>query len=141
MNTKEDWSVHEAIAVSFRAFSRRYGEDLLWSAFGMLTRDRRKAIREHALLEKDINDFIQYPIDSEGKSLREFMATAKADEHGLLMLRHMGIRWWLARDDLLSLPPQTRVPRVYCEGFTKHVSLQLLDQMLWRGAAPDTTCS
>ncbi|BBK14289.1 MULTISPECIES: hypothetical protein [Klebsiella] len=141
MSTKEDWSVHEAISVSFRAFSRRYGEDLLWSAFGMLTRDRRKALREHACLEQDINSFIKYPISSEGRALREFMAKAKDDEYGLLMLRHMGIRWWLARDDLLSLPPQTRVPRVYSEGFTNHVSLQLLDQMLWRGAAPDTTCN
>ncbi len=141
MGTKEDWSVHEAIAVSFRAFSRRYGEDLLWSAFGMLTRNRRETLKEHVRLEKDINDFIQYPISSEGKALREFMTTAKADEYGLQMLRHMGIRWWLARDDLLSFPPQARVPRVYCEGFTDHVSLQLLDQMLWRGAAPDTTCN
>lgn len=136
----EDWSIHEAIAVSFDTFARRFGADLLWAAFQALTGDRETTLAEHVEWEKDIDKFIQYPLSMSGANLLVWMTNARADDYSTRMLCHMGIRWWLARDDLLSRPPKSRVPCVYTEGLSNHVNLQLLNQMLYRGRAPYTTC-
>lgn len=134
------WSVHEAIAVSFDEFSRRYGADLLWKAFQSLTRNHDAILREHTKLEADIGKFTQFALYIDEAKLDGWVSETRHDDYGIKMLHHMGIRWWLSRDDLMTRPPQTRVPCVYTEGMSGHVSLQLLRQMLYRGRAPYTTC-
>lgn len=75
-----------------------------------------------------------------GSGLDLWVAKARSDPDQAELLTLIGVRWLLARDDLLTRPAQSRVPCSYSEGLTDHVSLQLLSQMLYRGRAPYTTC-
>jgi len=140
MEERENWSIHEAVAVSHAVFVRRFGEDVLWMAFNALTSQRDATLAEHARLERDIDKYLQYTLHSEGGALAPWLTGARDDPETVNLLLHIGVRWWLARDDLLSRPARSRVPCVYAQGLKEHVSLQLLAQMLYRGRAPYTTC-
>lgn len=137
----DSWSIHEAIAVAFTEFSERFGEDVLWRAFAELTQHRETIMAQQAELGGELDSYLQYPLNKFGSELDLWMAKARADDEQAWLLVHAGVRWWLARDDLLSRPAQSRVPCSYAEGETVHVNLQLLKQMLYRGAAPYTTCN
>ncbi|ADU99804.1 hypothetical protein [Alicycliphilus denitrificans] len=137
----ESWSIHEAIAVSFNAFGERFGEDVLWLAFAELARERDATLDELGGAERDINQYLMQVLNKKGSELDLWISSARADGAQALTLLQIGVRWWLARDDLLSRPAQSRVPCQHAEGETDHVSLQLLKQMLYRGAAPYTTCN
>jgi hypothetical protein len=133
------WSIEEALAVSYDAFVARLGADLLWRAFEAMTRHPQEFLAEHRRLKKDIDKYLGWPLRLEGLELAEWMANARRRDGCPSLLTHIGARWWRAREALLVLPPGTRVPCVYSEGSQDHVSRQLLAQMLYRGAAPDTT--
>lgn len=137
----ESWSIHEAIAVSFNAFGERFGEDVLWLAFAELAREREATIDELAGAEAEINQYLMQALNKKGSALDLWISTARADGEQALTLLQIGVRWWLARDDLLSRPAQSRVPCRHAQDETDHVNLQLLKQMLYRGAAPYTTCN
>jgi len=139
-DTPDSWSIHEALAVAYGAFTERFGATILWQAFVALTRDRDATLAEQERLEADIDSFIKYPLGMKGSKLDVWVASALADPEVALLVLHMGVRWWRARDDLLTRPAASRVPCVYEEGGLEHVSLQLLRQMLYRGRAPYTTC-
>ena len=134
------WSIHEALAIAFTAFTERFGEDTLWRAFEALTLRREATLAQHAELADELERYLQYPLNMRGSELDLWMAKARKAEDQTLLLVHAGVRWWLARDDLLSRPAHARVPHVYAEGMSDHVSLQLLKQVLYRGRAPYTTC-
>ena len=138
--TQHSWSLHEALAVAFSAFTERFGQDTLWRAFEALTLRREATLAQHAELADELERYLQYPLNMRGSELDLWVAKARADTEQALLLVHAGVRWWQARDDLLSRPAHARVPRVYAEGMSEHVSLQLLKQMLYRGRAPYTTC-
>ncbi len=137
---KTYWSIHEAIAVSMAEFTNRFGDDILWSAFRLLTLNRDATLAEHAILADELDGYLKYPLNEVGSTLDLWMAKARTDANQAQLLVHAGIRWWLARDDLLSRPSHSRVPCDYSEGELGHFSLQLLSQMLYRGRAPYTTC-
>ena len=84
--------------------------------------------------------FARCPLNKFGSELDLWVAKARADGEQVPLLVHAGVRWWLARDDLLSRPAHARVPCDYSNGAMEHFSLQLLSQMLYRGRAPYTTC-
>ena len=138
--TPHSWGIHEALAVAFTAFTERFGEDTLWHAFEALTLRREATLAQHAELADELERYLQHPLNMRGSELDLWVAKARADTEQALLLVHAGVRWWQARDDLLSRPAHARVPRVYAEGMSEHVSLQLLKQMLYRGRAPYTTC-
>ena len=133
------WSIHEALAIAFTAFTERFGEDTLWRAFEALTLRREATLAQHAVLAHELGRWLQYPLELGASELEPWMANARADADQEPLLVHAGVRWWQARDDLLSRPTQARVPHVFAEGKTAaHISLSLLKQMLYRGCAPDT---
>lgn len=134
------WSIHEAVAVSYQAFAERFGVDLLWCAFDALTRERDATLAKHGQLDYDIGKYLQWPLNLEGDALASWMKAARADPEQTILLLHIGVRWWLSREDLLSLPARSRVPCEYAPGDESPFSLQLLSQMLYRGRAPDYTC-
>ncbi len=136
----DSWSIHEAISVAFQTFASRFGADILWAAFEALTAERELLLEEHYRWESDIDSYLRSPLNLQGKDLVMWIASARADTGQERLLLHVGIRWWNARDDLLTRPAQSRVPCVYAEGLNDHVNLQLLRQMLYRGRAPYTTC-
>lgn len=138
-STPETWSVDEAIAQAYQEFGARFGADLLWRAFELLTLDRKAVLVRHEVLAADIDQYLQYPLNLEGASLAEWMAEARAAPTQGELLLHVGVRWWRARDHMLLLPADIRVPCVYAEGLGAQVSLQLLSQMLYRGKSPETT--
>lgn len=133
------WSIHEAIAVAYDAFTARLGADLLWRAFEALTQRHAETVTVNQRRDAELGRYINHIVASEGAALREWLANARADPEQAALLLHVGVRWWRARDDLLARPAGTRVRRAYAEGCAAHVSLQLLSQMLYRGRAPDTT--
>ena len=137
---KTSWSIHEAIAVGMAEFTSRFGDDVLWQAFQLLTLSRDVTLAEHARLEEELDRYLKYPLSEVGSTLDLWMAKARVDGGQAQLLVHAGICWWLARDDLLSRPSHSRVPCDYSEGELDHFSLQLLSQMLYRGRAPYTTC-
>lgn len=134
------WSISQALAVAYSAFAKRFGADLLHQAFEALTTQAEHTHAAHLALEHDIDKYLQHALQASGASLVIWMANARADPAQADLLLHCGVRWWRARDDLLSRPARSRVPCMYAEGLEDHVSLQLLNQMLYRGAAPYTTC-
>lgn len=134
------WSIAQALAVSFLAFTQRFGADLLWQAFKALTTEPERTMAAHLALEPDIDVYLPHALQARGAGLVIWMANARADLQQAPLLLHCAVRWWRARDDLLGRPAQSRVLCVYAEGDSDHVSLQLLNQMLYRGAAPYTTC-
>lgn len=136
----DSWSIHEAIAVAFTEFSERFGEDVLWRAFAELTQHRETIMAQQAELGSELDSYLQYPLNKFGSELDLWMAKARADDEQAWLLVHAGVRWWLARDDLLGRPTHARVPCDYSNGEMGHFSLQLLSQMLYRGRAPYTTC-
>lgn len=134
----QTWSVPEALAVAYTAFTQRFGADLLWQAFEVLTTKRKDTMAEHKALERDLGQYLGHALNAQGADLVIWMANAKSRADNAELLLHCAVRWWLARDDLLRKPSGTCVPCVYAEGATDHVALQLLTQMLYRGSAPDT---
>lgn len=141
MQERETWFVHDAIGVSFDAFVKRFGSDLLWQAFERMTRDRLATLVLHGRYAHDLDQYLGQPLEKEGADLVVWMANARLDPVQADLLILIGVRWWMARDDMLTLPPMTKIPKIYNENSSKHVSLQLLTQMLYRGAAPDSaTC-
>lgn len=140
-STPATWSIDEAIAQSYQEFSRRLGADLLWGAFELLTLDRKAVLMRHQVLARELDQYLQYPLNYEGASLAEWMGNARAAANQAELLLHVGVRWWRARDDMLLLPAEARVPCVYAEGLGGQVSLQLLKQMLYLGKSPDTAQS
>ena len=137
---QHSWSIHEALAVAFTAFTERFGEDVLWRAFEELALRREVTLAQNAEMADELERYLQHPLNQRGSGLDLWVAKARTDAQQALLLVHAGVRWWLARDDLLSRPAHARVPHIYAEGMTDHVSLQLLKQMLYRGRAPYTTC-
>ena len=138
--TQHSWSLHEALAVGFSAFTERFGQDVLLHAFEALTLHREATLAQNTEMADELERYLQHPLNLRGSELDLWMAKARKAEDQTLLLVHAGVRWWLARDDLLSRPAHARVPHVYAEGMSDHVSLQLLKQMLYRGRAPYTTC-
>lgn len=134
------WSIAQALAVSFAAFTQRFGADLLWQAFEALTTEPERTMAAHMELEPAIDQYLPHALQAAGANLVIWMANARVDPQQAQLLLHCAVRWWRARDDLLTRPAKARVPCVYAEGLSDHVSLQLLNQMLYRGAAPYTTC-
>lgn len=134
------WSIHEAIAVAYEAFVIRFGADVLATAFEALCRDYEEAKAAALDTEEEIGDYLQYPLSMKGSGLDLWVAKARSDPDQAELLTLIGVRWLLARDDLLTRPAHSRVPCSYSEGLADHVSLQLLSQMLYRGRAPYTTC-
>lgn len=139
-DTMRSWSLHEALAVAFTAFTERFGEDTLWLAFEALTLRREATLAQNAEIADELERYLQHPLSKRGSELDLWVAKARKAEDQTPLLVHAGVRWWQARDDLLTRPAHARVPQVYAEGMTDHVSLQLLKQMLYRGRAPYTTC-
>ena len=132
------WSIAQALAVSFAAFTQRFGADLLWQAFEALTTEPERTMAAHMGLETAIDQYLPHALQAAGANLVIWMANAKSRPDNAALLLHCAVRWWLARDDLLRKPSGTRVPCVYAEGSSDHCTLQLLTQMLYRGSAPDT---
>ncbi|WP_087863754.1 hypothetical protein [Comamonas thiooxydans] len=137
---QQSWSIHEALAVAFTAFTERFGADVLWRAFEELTQRREATLAQHAELTDELEDLLQRLLNQRGSELDLRVAKARTEADEAWLLLHAGVRWWQARDDLLSRPAHARVPHIYAEGMTDHVSLQLLKQVLYRGRAPYTTC-
>lgn len=132
------WTIPDALAVAFQAFTQRFGADLLWLAFEALTIKREDTMAEHQALERDLDQYLGHALNAQGANLVIWMANARSKPDNAELLLHCAVRWWRARDDLVRMPGGTRVPCVYAEGATDHVALQLLMQMLYRGSAPDT---
>lgn len=139
MQAKEhnsSWTVQEALAVAFREFDMRFGADLLWPAFEALASRRDEVLLEQATIEPELNQFLQYPLNKRGADLDLWISKARCTEDQAVLLLHVGVRWWRARDAMLALPAGTAVPQMGdVEG---HVSLSLLKQMLYRADAPHT---
>ena len=137
----DSWSIHEALNVAFHEFAVRFGPDLLWKAFGALTRDYEGVMAEHHRAQVDIDQYLRHPLVKNGSDLDLWISAARADADQAALLLHVAVRWWRARDDLLSRPAHARVPwSLGQDGMKGQVSLQLLAQMLYRGRAPYTTC-
>lgn len=139
-DTPDSWSIHEALAIAYEEFTKRFGPDLLWRAFDLLTREREAALEAHAQITSELDQYLGRALNQSGSRGDLWMSSARSDEGQLVLLLHAAVRWWLARDDLLSRPVQSRVPCQYAEGLSEHVNLQLLTQMLYRGRAPYTAC-
>lgn len=130
------WTVHEALAVAFQEFDLRFGADLLWPAFEALATRRAEVLLEQAAIEPELNQFLQYPLNKRGADLDLWVSKARGTEDQAVLLLHIGVRWWRARDAMLALPVGTTVPQMGdVEG---HVSLSLLKQMLYRADSPHT---
>ena len=134
------WSVPEALGVALEAFTKRFGADLLWAAFQQWTADPQSVMAEHRAIEASLDQYLAHALAHKGAAHVVWMANARADDTQAVLLLHIGVRWWRARDDLLRRLPQARVPCEYASGLTDHVNHQLLCQMLYRGSAPYTTC-
>ena len=134
----QSWSIAEALAVAYTAFTQRFGADLLHQAFEALTTRPEDTMAEHQALARDLGQYLGHALNAQGVNLVIWMANAKSRPDNAALLLHCAVRWWLARDDLLRKPSGTRVPCVYAEGSSDHCTLQLLSQMLYRGSAPDT---
>jgi hypothetical protein len=132
------WAVSEALAVAYTEFTQRFGAELLLQAFEALTLRPMETMATHRTLDRHMGNYISSVLDARGDGLTEWLTNARADRDQDAMLLDIGVRWWLARDDLARKPAGTRVPCEYAPGSTDHVSLQLLTQMLHRGSAPDT---
>lgn len=133
------WSIEEALAVSLDAFIHHCTETALLESFKALTRDRKGTLIRHSMLKKDIDKMIPFAITSGPAELVHLHAAAHKDADVALLFMHMGVRWWLARQDMLRQAPGTRIRRIHIEGLTDHESLQLLNQMLYQGACPRRT--
>lgn len=133
------WSIHEAVAVSYQAFVEHFGADLLWRAFDALTSKRDATLAKQGQLDYGLGKYLQYPLSKDGDELTSWMKAARADSEQADLLLHIGVRWWLSRDDLLSRPAHSRVPCEYAPGSTYPARIQLLTQMLYRGRASETT--
>ena len=136
--TKPSWTVPEALSVAYKAFAARFGADLLHQAFEALTLHPKQTMAMHRALRADMVTYLDYALDVRGAGLVVWMANARADLDQAPMLLDCAVRWWCARDAMLRLPLNTRVPCIYMEGLTAHSDLQLLEQMLRRASAPDT---
>lgn len=136
----DSWSRDEALAVALEAFSQRLGTDLLWQAFRELTIAPVATMDEQQRFATDIDKYLAHVLYSEGDALVEFMNRSKVDRAGgQRLLFHCAVRWWLARDALVAMPPHTRVNKIYAHGSTGPHAQELLAQMLYRGKAPDTS--
>ncbi len=138
MTNSATWSAQEAIEVAYGEFSRRVGADVLWQAFDALMHEGAALLAEHAAWADDIDSYLQWPLNLSGADLVVWVSNARGDSASRRLLTHVGLRWWRARDDLMRREPGTRVSQIHVDGSTDHVSLHLLRQMLYRGAAPDT---
>lgn len=133
------WSITQALTVAYTAFIQRFGADLLHASFDALTKEPEHILAEHQVLAAELGPYLSHALNGRGAGHVVWLGNARADAAQARLLLHMGVRWWHARDSLLACPAGTRVPCVYAEGLSEHVSLQLLSQMLHRGAAPHTT--
>lgn len=138
---QHSWSIHEALAIAYQEFSNRFGADLLWAAFDLLARDRERTLAELSEREAELDQYLGHAMYQAGSAGDIWISKARTDEGQTALLLQAAVRWWCARDDLLSRPTQSRVPCEYAEGNKDHVNLQLLAQMLYRGRAPYTTCN
>lgn len=136
--TPATWSVPEALAVAYTAFTQRFGLELLWQAFEELTLEPEQTIQDHHDLERDLDQYLGHALNAQGAGLVIWMANAKSKPDNAALLTHCAVRWWRARDDLARQPQGMRVPCKYAHGSTDHNAHQLLAQMLYRGSAPDT---
>ncbi len=137
---KPSWSIPEALAVAYTAFTQRFGDDLLWQAFDALSTKPESTKAEHRAMGRDLDQYLGHALSAQGADLVIWMANARSCPDNVALLLHCGVRWWMARDDLLlQQASEARVPCNYAEGSTDHPGLQLLTQMLHRGSAPDTT--
>ena len=132
------WTIHEALAAAYQAFCTRFGHEALAAAFEALTMQRQATLLHNKRLGRSLDQYISHAVNVQGKEQMHWLANALAAPDQADLLMHAGVRWWLARDDLLRKPRGTLVPKRHMEGLKDHVSLQLLAQMLYRGAAPDT---
>lgn len=137
--TPATWSVPEALAVAYTAFTQRFGAELLHQAFEALTLDPQQTMEDQRDLARDLGQYLGHALNAQGAGLVIWMANAKSRPDNAALLLHCGVRWWLARDDLARKPPGTRVPCEYGPGSKEHSALQLLAEMLYRASAPDTT--
>jgi hypothetical protein len=136
--TPATWSVPEALAVAYTAFTQRFGAELLWQAFEELTLEPEQTMQDHHDLERDLDQYLGHALNAQGAGLVIWMANAKSKPDNAALLTHCAVRWWRARDDLARQPQGMRVPCEYAPGSKDHSALQLLRQMLYRGSAPDT---
>lgn len=134
----ETMSIDEALLAAFTEFTMRFGEELLWQSFAALMRNRTDVLQYQSDYAEDLDTYIGSALYAKGANIVIWNANARADIDQAEMLLHIGVRWWLARDDLLGKPAEVRVLKYYLEGLSDHFSLQLLSQMLFRGAAPET---
>lgn len=137
-HTNDYWSVHEAIAVSYSAFVELFGKDLLSTSLEILTMHRSEVLEQQIDMERDIDSFLHFPLSDDSFNANEWLAAPGGKDFKLSLLNHVGVRWWRARDSMLLLPSQTLVPCLYVQGCTGPLKIQLLSQMLYRGASPDT---
>ena len=140
-NSKTHWTIAEALAATYQAFSTRFGHEALAAAFEALTMRPQATKLENKKLGRALDQYIGHALNAHGREQVLWLSHALADADQAPLLLHAGVRWWLARDDLLRRPAGTLVPKQYAEGLKDHVSLQVLAQMLHRGAAPDTSDS
>ena len=138
MSKTTHWTIPEALAAAYQAFGTRFGQEALASAFEALTMKPEATRLENRRLRRTLDQYIGHAINVQGREQVTWLSNALADPSQAPLLLHAGVRWWMARDDLLRKSPGTLVPKQYMEGLKDHVSLQLLAQMLYRGAAPDT---
>lgn len=138
MSNRTHWTITEALGVAYEAFSTRFGPEALAAAFEALTLEPQATRLENRRLGRDLDQYISHAIGVFGREQVTWLSNALADPDQAALLMHAGVRWWLARDDLLRKPPSALVRKQYAEGMKAHFSLQLLGQMLHRGAAPDT---
>ncbi len=134
----DSWSISEAVTESYEEFGRRFGRDLIGSAFDIICRDPFGTSALHLKMSREIDESLRHMLNTSAEGQTIWMANARSSPGDLQLLQHIGVRWVYARDHMVSLPWDTVVPRRNVEGLGDHFSLQVLKQMLYRGAAPDT---
>ncbi|EJG5923817.1 hypothetical protein NAE50_002211 [Salmonella enterica] len=137
-HSNEYWLVHEAIAVSYSAFVELFGKDLLPNSLETMTMYRSEVLDQQIDMERDIDSFLHYPLNDDSFNVDEWLTAPGGEDFKLSLLIHVGVRWWRARDSMFLLPSKTLIPCLYVQGDTRPVKIQLLSQMLYRGASPDT---
>lgn len=136
VTNKATWPIDEALAISLVTLLDRIPQRALTDAFRALEDNRKKALVQHLALKDDIKNILDHVLGSSENDRRQLLSNAAVDKDLALVFMHIGMRWWLAREDMLAQPPGTLILREYAPGVS-HYSLQLLAQMLYRGACPD----
>ena len=129
----ETFSPEAALAIAYGEFVRRFDEALLLPAFQALTLARQATLREHKRLEMDIEQFMQYPLGLDIEAIADFWANARADARQDVLRLHLGVRWWLGRDTVMSMPERELVV-VRDSGLGQEHALTLLRQLMYTRA-------